>query len=1061
MLTRTKITVPRRRQDLLSRQRLLDILDNLIEHVLVAVVAPPGYGKTSLLIDYASKTDLPVCWYSLDHLDIDFQNYGNHFVGAIRQKFPDFGHQASSMLNSPNFNLDQFITTLVNEIFDIEEHFILVIDDYHLVEKNDDINYFMNQLVQLVSENAHLVVISRTLLPLPDIPLLIVRSQLLGVSYEELAFNHEEIQHIMLKQYGSPLSDEEAQDLINETEGWITALLLSSQFHQQHQMVDRLRVARTSGIGLYQYLVDQVLQKQPEEVRGFLLRTSVFEEFNLKFCNEMFGPGCWGERIDQISQRNLFLQTVEDDAGQTWLRYHHLFREFLQRQFKETLPEEHQQLLQKLATHYKIGKHWEQAYDAYRELEDDDHLAALVEAASLDMIETGRRTSLQNWIEQLPNELIKSNAYLLGLKGYLLEESKSWDFLKKGELLARQENNKHVLANILIWQANIKGNEANHKKLSEIVDEVIVLVDEIKDQKLRAEALRFKAQPLRYQNRITDALKYLHDALEISLEINDLQNASILQLELGVDYEQIGEYQQAEKFYRQALDLLGKTGRPRAESILLNNLGVLIHLQGDYVQAGKLLDKSLDLAKKIGWPYSEANTLASIGDLYQDLDQNIANNIFHSSQEISEMIGATSILFYTYLAIAQTTKDSNTASTYFDLAWKIIEGNDLNQFKALYSLGKGQYTLFKKNSPNQAIILLEQSLKLFQDGKQIYKTAQAVLYLACGHQLLENSSIAKTYLIQFFELITQTQTLHPVILAALKAKSFLDEWQQDPELAQKVADLREQVYKFETQIPKLRRNLRKQMSTIPFAPPSLNISAFDGARVLNNNSVVVNYTWNAYMARDLLFFVLHHPKGVTKEKIVAALWPDQEAKKQRTSFKNSIYKLRQTFGEKFIIYEEDGELYTFNDQLDFRYDVLEFLQAVKQGNDASNTDTKHEYYLQACHLYKGHYLPESDNLWVLTTREELLRAYLKAALEVSNSYFLQQEFESGDYWAKKVLKFDDCNEMAYRLLMQIYAALGNQADVVQQYQTCRNNLRQKLDVAPSTLTTALFKSLTS
>ena len=202
---RTKTLIPRRRSEILSRPRLLAVLDNMLDLKLLIVAAPAGYGKTSLLVDFSHHTQVPICWYALDPLDNDPKRFIAHFIAAIQGKFPAFGQMALAALadlSQDKMNLDPVISAIVNDAYEnITEHFIFVLDDYHLVRDCKPIELFINRIIQESAENCHYVIASRTLLTLPDLSLLVARSQVDGLSFEELAFLPEEIKQLMAVNY--------------------------------------------------------------------------------------------------------------------------------------------------------------------------------------------------------------------------------------------------------------------------------------------------------------------------------------------------------------------------------------------------------------------------------------------------------------------------------------------------------------------------------------------------------------------------------------------------------------------------------------------------------------------------------------------------------------------------------------------------------------------------------------------------------------------------------------------------------------------------------------------
>ena len=253
-VTRTKILLPRRRSDLISRPRLLALLDDVLDYRFTLISAPAGYGKTSLLVDFAYQAEYPICWLSLDPLDQDFHRFLTHLLNSIQLNFPNFGSQTLSLIDNSatgSFDLEQLNRTLINDIYkNIPEYYVVILDDYHLVENNQQINRFLSRLGQEMDENCHFILSSRTRFDLPDLALMVSRSFVKGLGFEDLAFQPLEIKQLLKDNYQINISDQDSQTLAIETEGWITGLLLSAE-SAPHGLIGQSQAAKVSGVDLF------------------------------------------------------------------------------------------------------------------------------------------------------------------------------------------------------------------------------------------------------------------------------------------------------------------------------------------------------------------------------------------------------------------------------------------------------------------------------------------------------------------------------------------------------------------------------------------------------------------------------------------------------------------------------------------------------------------------------------------------------------------------------------------------------------------------------------------
>src|SRR5579859_1128282 len=225
-----KILVPHRPRHIVARPHLTSLLSTLVERRLLILAAPAGYGKTSLLVDFANcATSMPICWYTLDHSDEDPWVFLDYLVVSISQRFPRALQQTGELISGhsrPPFG--RVVAALIRDIYAIEQEFAIIFDDWHLVDQISDISQVIAQLLQHCS-NCHVVLASRTYPSMPDMILLVARQQLGGLSAQHLRFTPSEAEQVLRREDGSAISDEQINTLVEQTNGWITGILLSRQ----------------------------------------------------------------------------------------------------------------------------------------------------------------------------------------------------------------------------------------------------------------------------------------------------------------------------------------------------------------------------------------------------------------------------------------------------------------------------------------------------------------------------------------------------------------------------------------------------------------------------------------------------------------------------------------------------------------------------------------------------------------------------------------------------------------------------------------------------------------
>jgi LuxR family transcriptional regulator, maltose regulon positive regulatory protein len=1065
-LSRTKVIIPTLRPEILHRARLMGLFDDLLEKKLMIVAAPAGYGKTSLLVDFARRSEIPVCWLSLDALDMDPQRFCLYLIAALRQHFPKFGKRSNSILRSLTSikaESERLISVLVNEIdSQIGEHFYLVVDDYQFVDAIAPVRDLFSRFIYLVGENCHIILASRRLPALPDIPLMVARMQVGGFDLEQLSFRPDEIRALFERDYGMTLADSAVEELSQQTEGWITGLHLLAD-RVTHGLPDLTRAARTTGVDLASYLDQQVLASQPSKLRSFMLQTSFLEEFDADLCEAVLGKGDWKSLIKSVRQHNLFVLSV--GKGGKWLRYHHLFQEFLQQRLRDEDPDRVRMILARLAEVFKERKEWEKAYAIYHQFGNPALLADLIELAGTPMLLSEQLITLRTWLEELPARLLAERPSLLSLKGALLcglgEGRSALKFLNQAIPEIRQDENLPGKALALVRRASAYRLIGNYSNSLQDSDEALRLSENKPDlQAIYAEAKQLKGTSLYHLGKIVEATCLLEEALRFYEQLGEGQSAMWVQTELGMIYRANGNYVAAQLVYEQVLAKCRKENNIISQTNILNSMGTLFHYQGEYEQAVRAFETGMECAKQCSSPWHESLLLASLGDLYIDLDEyESADQAYKIAAEIAQRISFQFLTNYLYLVQARlerTRGQIRKARLQLRKAEDLVRTAGSNYESGLFRLECGCLSLMEEE-PVAAIADLEQALGYFQSSGLTMEAAWSQIWLGAA-QLGSGDVIAARSCLQAALSMEPSGPLSaPILQAVRRARPWLGNLREDDEIGPSLGSWLEHVAQVEERLPALRKRLRRKLTTVPIQAPHLIIHAFGKPRVWVNGKLVTTAQWKTTSVRELFFCILAASRSLTKEEIGGILWPELDALQLKFRFKNELYRLRHALGQDVILFGNDH--YYFNRLLDFEYDVENFSSQLEKAKNAEGFEEKNTYLRAAVKFKDGPYLQDVAATWVLPERERFEQACINALKQLAESLHEFGDLQGAIQACQEALKIDPCHEDIHRLAMQLHANREDRMAVIWQYQACRAALRSEMDVDLSKETETLYRKL--
>jgi LuxR family maltose regulon positive regulatory protein len=411
-LVATKLHVPAPRSGLIGRARLIDRLKRGLGSRLVLVSAPAGFGKTSLLTQWlAAVADHghAVAWLALDQRDNRAPIFWPHLVAAVETAVPGFGADLLPLLEASASTTEGVLAALVNELDALSGELYLVLDDYHLID-DQGIQEGVTFLLEHLPTHAHLLITTRADPPLP-LALLRARGDLVEVRAADLRFTAEEASTYLNEVMGLGLRPEAVNALETRTEGWIAALQLAALSMQGRDDVAAF-IAGFTGNDRYivDYLVDEVLARQPDEIRSFLLRTSILDRLSGPLCDAVTGSAGGKAMLERLERANLLVIPLDD--RRQWYRYHHLFADVLRAHLEEEQTEKIPDLHLRASEWYEQqGERSEAIYHALA-CGDVERTAALVELAIPEMRKARQEMQLRAWVDPLPDEVVRRRPVL-------------------------------------------------------------------------------------------------------------------------------------------------------------------------------------------------------------------------------------------------------------------------------------------------------------------------------------------------------------------------------------------------------------------------------------------------------------------------------------------------------------------------------------------------------------------------------------------------------------------------------------------------------------------------
>jgi LuxR family maltose regulon positive regulatory protein len=582
-LIKTKLFIPPLRVERITRPRLFEMLNAGSHRSLTLVSAPAGFGKTILLSSWAAHTSLPIAWFTVDEGDNDPVRFAAYLIAALDSVLSsDLIDKFQAYMQSFRPSIQSILIELVNHLAAESEPIVLILDDYQSIH-SQDVHRALGFLLEKIPACLHLVIATRSDPPI-SLGRLRGRDQLVEIRMGDLRFSIDEsarfLQHVMALH----LSEEDVSNLENRTEGWIAGLQMAALAirtmisqndndtgakEKEARITQFIKAFSGSNRYILDYLGEEVLSRHPEEVRRFLLQTSILERFSGPLCDVVTQTSGSQDILEELEKENLFVVSLDNERR--WYRYHQLFAELLrfnlEGQAAKNKESDQPRLPSTEDLHRRAAEWFEQrqlygeAIHHFMAARDYRQAAAVIERQFYLMIlASGQTYTLREWLALLPPALFQSRPRL--------NIAKAWILILENQFKEAKDR--------VDWSSQAISDRQGDAT-SEVQGEIALI------RGAMAELYSRDAEEMRKQGLI---------AWE-KLPMDDSMLRGLAAWLLGASHLFDGETHLAEDYLTQAIDLCKKAGNILITSVAILDLSNVCCEQGRYREAYQLLDQAL------------------------------------------------------------------------------------------------------------------------------------------------------------------------------------------------------------------------------------------------------------------------------------------------------------------------------------------------------------------------------------------------------------------------------------------------------------------------------------
>ncbi|MAZ66628.1 MAG: HTH-type transcriptional regulator MalT [Kangiellaceae bacterium] len=563
----TKLAVPSCGGDIVERERFETHLRQTENKSLVLIRAPAGYGKTTLAACWTKHWQGKVGWYSIEEADNDLTRFGYYLLTCLSRQLDGYDFDLETDLKQGHAldlvgQIEQLLMVLANS----GEPLLLVLDDYHLVT-NEEIHNVIKYLISHLPASAHILITSRSEPPL-GLASLRVRNQVHEVTNEELSFTRQELSDFLSHRLPKEVKDATIEQMLDKTDGWAAGIQIMALSASRTENFDsHISQFSQSHAHILDFLVEEVLAKEPDDVREFLLATSVVQRFNSSLAASLTGNASCQQTIDYLRKTGLFLTSL--DSNHEWYQYQSFFSECIRHQLAKTDPNAVKNYHQKAHDWWLQNGHIYEALPHAVKSQNTDLIVSSLSACGGSLFQPAYVSVIRHCLEELPEHVIASNHELALLSAWVSTVSQQdatiiRRHLQQAEDYLSQNLTKQQLASVRAEMAVIKAQLAiwdeNIDQADDYTSSVLGLVDNDEFSPIRCRALTVLGEIRICKGNYREALHFFRKAERVARRIASVHDVIWSMAQQADIYRHLGQLELSYQVHSTIMDFAKEKG---------------------------------------------------------------------------------------------------------------------------------------------------------------------------------------------------------------------------------------------------------------------------------------------------------------------------------------------------------------------------------------------------------------------------------------------------------------------------------------------------------------------